>query len=119
MNATDTDVLIIILGNIHKFPDKKNWLAGSSSKKQKNREFNCTNCSELASTLDPQLCFSLPAFHAYTGCDYTAAFYNKGKARPFKIFSKNKKFQIVFASLTDDANLFLEKKWKLFKNLLV
>lgn len=77
VKATDTDVLIIILGNIHKVPDKKIWLAGSSSKKQNNREFNCISCSELASTLDPQLCLSLPAFHAHTGCDYTAAFYNK------------------------------------------
>lgn len=89
---------------------KERQLAGSSSKKQKSREFNCTKCSELASTLDPQLCFSLPAFHVYTGCDCTADFYNKGKARPFKIFSKNKKFQIVFASLTDDADLLLEQK---------
>ena len=34
------------------------------------------------------LCLSLPAFHAFTGCDYTAGFHIKGKVIIFNIFSK-------------------------------
>lgn len=56
------------------------------------------------------LCLSLPAFLAFTGCDYTAAFYNKGKLKPFKIFSKRKGFQEIFASLADPIDLFVDEK---------
>ncbi|KAI4496981.1 hypothetical protein M0802_007929 [Mischocyttarus mexicanus] len=41
----------------------------------------------------------LPGFHAFTSCDYNAAFFKKGKQRPFKILAKNKEFQQAFASL--------------------
>ena len=52
----------------------------------------------------------MPAFHAFTGCDYTAAFYNKGKVKPFKIFSKRKDFQEIFASLMDPTDLLINEK---------
>lgn len=60
--------------------------------------------------LGPTLCRGLPAFHAFTDCDYTAAFYNKGKVKPFKIFSKRTDFQEIFASLTDPVDLLIEEK---------
>lgn len=59
-----------------------------------------------------KLCQSLPAFHAFTGCDYTAAVYQKGRVRPFKLLSKNETYQDVFASLLEEADIFLKHKMK-------
>jgi hypothetical protein len=60
--------------------------------------------------LGPTLYLALPAVHAFTGCDYTTAFFNKGKGRPFNIFSKNLKIQQAFRSLTNPNDIFDEKK---------
>lgn len=81
-----------------------------TKKKNQNKHLDCINCTDLALKLGSKLCQGLPAFHAFTGCDYTAAFYNKGKVKPFKIFSENEKYQIIFASLTDEADIFIEEK---------
>ena len=68
----------------------------------------CINCTELSIKLGPTLCLALPAFYAFTGCDYTAAFSNKGKVRPYII--KYPIIQQVFASLTDPNDIFDESK---------
>ncbi|GBP17537.1 hypothetical protein EVAR_12249_1 [Eumeta japonica] len=65
-------------GNIHRFPTMKIWLANGASKRG-NKDEICINCSKLSKKLGPTLCHALPAFHAFTGSDYTAAFFNKGK----------------------------------------
>lgn len=112
IKASDTDVLIILLGNMHKLIGSEIWLASSATKKSNNQTVDCINCTDLALELGIKLCQSLPAFHAFTGCDYTAAFYNKGKVKPFQQFSKNEKYQTVFASLTDAADIFIGEKMK-------
>lgn len=33
----------------------------------------------------PNLAAALPALHAFSGCDFTAAFYRKGKIRPYEL----------------------------------
>ncbi|KAH9635594.1 hypothetical protein HF086_012263 [Spodoptera exigua] len=113
IKASDTDVLIILLGNIHKLMESEFWLASSATKKSNNQSVDCINCTDLALKLGIKLCQSLPAFHAFTGCDYTAAFYNKGKVKPFQLFLKNEKYQTVFASLTDAADIFIDEKMKI------
>ena len=45
VKASDTDVLIILLVNIHKVSESEIWLAGSKTP-QNNREFNCINCTK-------------------------------------------------------------------------
>lgn len=82
VKANETDVLIILLATIHNFPQMQIWLAGSSTKKSSKRDLDCINCTDLARKLCLTLCLGLPAFHAFTGCDYTAAFYNKEKVKP-------------------------------------
>lgn len=74
---------------------------GTTSKKQ----FSIC-CNDLACKLGPDLCKSLPAFHAFTGCDYSASFFGKGKATPFNVFEKNPKIQKVFESLLDPQQIF-------------
>lgn len=59
----------------------------------------------LFQSLGPELCGSLPAFHAITACDYTAAFFRKGKLGPFKILEKSRRLQQVFSSFGDSESL--------------
>jgi len=110
VKTADTDILVILLGNLHKFPNLQIWLANSTSKKGKNKDEICINCTDLWIKLGPTLCLALPAFHAFTGTDYTAAFFNKGKVRPFNIFVKHPKIQQVFATLTNANDIFDEDK---------
>ncbi|VVC93252.1 unnamed protein product [Leptidea sinapis] len=110
VKASDTDVLIILLGNMHKFPNLHIWLANNSSSKSKNKVEVYINCTELSKKLGATLCLALPAFHAYTGCDYTAAFLNKEKLRPLNLLIKNPEIQQVFASLTNPTDIFNENK---------
>lgn len=85
IKASDTDILIILLGNIHKFPHLRIWMSSTTFRKNGP---NCISCTNLANVLGAEVCRALPAFHAYTGCDYTAAFYQKGKVRPFQLLKK-------------------------------
>lgn len=106
VKASDTDVLIILLANMHKFSETEIFL----TMKGTNNINNCINCSELAIHLGRTLCQSLASFHAFTGCDYTSAFFNKGKIRPFKLLSTHEKFQKCFKSLLDEADIFIDEK---------
>lgn len=110
VKAADTDVLIILLGNMHNFSNLEIWLANSTSKKSNYKDEVYINCTDLSIKLGATLCLALPAFHAFTGCDYTAAFFNKGKIRPLKIFMKHPHIQEVFASLTNPTDIFKETK---------
>ncbi len=44
--------------------------------------------SNLVVRCSPQLCNTLPGCNAFTGNDYTATFFNKGKVRPLGIMEK-------------------------------
>lgn len=80
---------------MHKFPNFEIWLANSSSKKNKNKDGVYINCTDLWIKLGVTLCLALPSFHAYTGCDYTAAFFSKGKIRPLNVFIKHLEILII------------------------
>lgn len=105
VKASDIDVLVIILGNMHKLSASEIYFSSIGSK---SNIINSINCTQLASKLGDLVCRSLPGFHAYTGCDYTASFYKKGKVKPYKELLKNRQVQQVFASLNniDEVNNF-------------
>ena len=63
------------------------------------------NISQLATTLTPLVCRALPAFHAFTGCDFTASFMRKAKARPYQLMVKNEQFLSTFALLGASENV--------------
>ena len=67
--------------------------------------------SKLHRKLRDTLCRALPGYHAFMGCDYTAAFCRKGKVRAFKILENNLNCQEVFGRIgfrekinEDDSN---------------
>ena len=59
------------------------------------------NLTEISRCLGPSLCKALPGFHAFTGSDYTSAFFQKGKLKPFSYLSASDEFQNAFANLSE------------------
>lgn len=103
IKTSDTDVLIIILGNIHNLPENLSmWLeVGVQSK----NTLRLINVNTIARSLGVDLCKALPGFHSFTGCDYTSAFSRKGKIRPFNLLEQDTNAQKAFGSLGFDAIL--------------
>ena len=85
--------------------------------------------SKLYRKLRDMLCRALPGYHAFMGCDYTAALCRKGKVWPFKIQENNLKCQEVYGRISfqekmnEDDSTEIEKyvcatKIRLFANLV-
>ena len=53
----------------------------------------------LVENLGVELSKAIPAFHAFTGCDYSPAFIGKGKVRPFDLLVLDFECQNSFARL--------------------
>ena len=66
---------------------------------KKNRRF--INVTSIQRSIGSAMCHALPAFHAFTGSDYTSAFVRKGKVRPFATLQKNIEAQKAFGALTE------------------
>ena len=75
-----------------------------------NKRRRIININNIVSELGIDYCRAIPALHAFTGNDYTSAFYGIGKAKAFKILRDSEDFQTTFASFGNsygfDANLF-------------
>ena len=102
IRTDDTDSLVIALGNKHLFSELQIWLEVGVQGKNNLRFIDVkTIHSELGETL----CKSLPAYHALTGCDYTASFFKKGKVRPLKLLQKYPDIQMALAELSSVENI--------------
>lgn len=93
IRCNDTDILINFLPHVRSFSAHV-WLDVGLSNKNTRRYIDVT---ALAEKLGPDLCSALPGFHHFTGADYTAAFYGKGKVRPLALMEK--KFVKCFSRL--------------------
>lgn len=99
VRCADTDILVIVLANMIHFDNELTvWLQFGVGN-------NCRfiNATEISRHLGVQLCASLPAFHALTGCDFTPSFYRKGKQKPFSLLRGNEKYQKAFADLANPS----------------
>lgn len=104
IKCSDTDILVILLSNIKQIHvnvgenqfnvDRKIWMQLGTGNHVKNIDV----CA-VYRNLGENLCSSLAAFHAFTGCDFNPAFYRKGKNRPFKVLEKSGKFQDAFIKM--------------------
>lgn len=61
--------------------------------------------NQIYLSLGESFCSALPGFHAFTGCDYTASFHQKGKIKPCDILRTHENAQKAFASLGTAENL--------------
>ncbi|KAJ8967438.1 hypothetical protein NQ314_002886 [Rhamnusium bicolor] len=75
IRASDTDILIIAVGNLHKLTNKVHiWIkTGLQSK----NTLRYVSVNDIYTSLGDILSQALPAYHALTGSDYTASFARK------------------------------------------
>ena len=87
IRTADTDVLIIALGCIRQVPLFINlWLeVGLYSKNTP----QYINVKKLHGKIGDPVCKSLPAYHAFTRCNYTGSFSQKGNVRLLKYLGKD------------------------------
>ena len=91
----DTDVLIILLGcKANLSPLLQIWMEVGLSSKNNLRYIQINAVYEH---FGENMCKAMPALHAFTGSDYTAAFCRKGKIRPLRILLKNEDVINTFA----------------------
>ena len=102
IRTNDTDCLVIGLGSQSNFCNHKVWIDAGLVSNNTRRYIDMT---KLAANLGESLCSAMPAYHAFTGCDYTAAFSRKGKVRPLKILEKNANFQNSFTALGKEQTI--------------
>ena len=103
VRTADTDCLVIALGCKSFYHcDTKIWLEVGTQATNTRRYISV---DQIQRKLGDTLCTTLPAYHAFTGCDYTASFCRKGKVRPFKILEKREDFQAALLSLGRDDQL--------------
>lgn len=100
IRCSDTDVLIIMLGNMQHMNSASNIYMNVGVGN------NCRyiNVSEMYRKVGNLFCSSLPGFHALTGCDYNPAFYRKGKKRPLKLLESSERYQKACSDLGDYRN---------------
>ena len=103
IRTDDTDCLVVALGCKHLFDQKVNiWIeAGVQSK----NNLRYININKIYHQLGETLRKALPAYHALTGCDYSASFCRKGKVQPCKILKKDAQTQGVFGKLANMEGL--------------
>ena len=85
VRATDTDIFIILLHHVPHM-NVKVWMDTGRDSDNTRKYINISHMSE---DLGNVKCHALPGFHAFTGCDYTASFFWKGKVRPYKQMLKH------------------------------
>lgn len=110
IRCSDTDILVIALGNMaHVSQSLTVWLLFGTGNSQR-----FVNVSKIYESLGSTVCKALPAFHAFTGCDFNPAFYRLGKKKPWLFFLANEHYQEAFANIQDPTG---EKYEATFKTL--
>ncbi|KAK9876448.1 hypothetical protein WA026_012761 [Henosepilachna vigintioctopunctata] len=115
IKSCDTDVLIIMLGNMDYLKSESLNIYMEYGAANKRRILNVT---QLHIELGPTVCASLPGFHAITGCDYNPSFFKKGKKRPFQIVQNNLDYQKALTDLgKSDVSELHELQYEAFATL--
>ena len=90
VRATDTDVMIILIGMLYKHteeqvPVKYQTIIMDTGVGNCQRFVHLSKIYHELETHSVGIYGALIAFHSLTGSDYTSAFYRKGKVSPFKL----------------------------------
>ena len=96
IRSADTDVLIITLANVSFV--KENVRIFLKAGVGNNERY--IDVSKLHKKLGTDLCEALPLFHSFTGCDFTPAFFKKGKKRPFALLQNSAEFIEAFRTFS-------------------
>ena len=86
IRANDTDCLVTAVGCKHNLHPRVSISLGIRKESRNDQRY--MNINKLHQYLEAKICCALPAYHAFTGWDYTSSFVNKGKVKPFKLLQK-------------------------------
>ena len=111
IHLSDTDVAIIMLYHISKFDGSIFMKTGCVTK----NSIRYINLTAVAASIGSNMCRALPGLHAITGCDYTSAFYMKGKSKALKLVRSSNHFQ---EALCDLANQPTSQTFKIVEELV-
>ena len=78
VRASDTDVIVILIGAVGQQRPELRSMANiimDCGMGNSRRFINVSNIAEVLEQSKPGLSQALPGFHAFTGCDFTSAFY--------------------------------------------
>ena len=105
VRASDTDIVVILLGLLGKMSEEEQETRSILLDCGYGNNRRYININELFHVLELKragISAALPAFHAFTGSDVTAAFYRKGKIRPFNVMANDEtgKFVKAFQELS-------------------
>lgn len=88
-------MLVYLIYNMQSWGNKHIWLEVGDLQKNTMQQLSITN---IHRSLNSNFVKALPAWYIYTGCDYEASFYGKGRKTCFKHFEKNSEYQVAFAN---------------------
>ena len=71
--TVDTDVVVLAIAMIYQINPDELWLAFGTK-----AHFRYIPIHEVINEMDPIVCKTLPAFHAFTECDTVSAFGGRG-----------------------------------------
>ena len=110
VRASDTDVLVILVGMIGQREGTVSPLIIMDCGSGNCRRF--INVNAITAALQgkrKRLASALPAIHAFTGCDFTSAFYRKGKVKPLELVENDDTGK--FVSFFDRLGTTAEPEW--------
>lgn len=92
VTASGTDIFVVLLGLLRRMTKEEQGKRSIMMDCGYGNNRQYININELYNVLELKrtgISSALPAFHAFAGSDITAAFYRKGKVRPFNIMEKD------------------------------
>ena len=96
IRTVDTDVVVLAVAHFQGLPNiEQLWIAFGTGK-----DFRYIPIHEIASALCPQMAKGLLFFHAFTGCDVTSYFANRGKKSAWKTWVAWPEITDSFATLS-------------------
>ncbi|XP_045463775.1 uncharacterized protein LOC123673332 [Harmonia axyridis] len=114
IRCSDTDILIILLGNMHHLnASLKIWVNLGVGNHERFISVN-----QVHEILGNSLSKALPCFHALTGCDYTPAFFRKGKLRPFKLLEQSEEYQLACQNIITDDEELLDETFRILEKFI-
>ena len=74
VRTVDTDIIVLAIATFEKVNPDELWVAFGTD-----TSFKYIAVHQLVNTIQPQMCSTLPFFHALSGCDTVSSFSDRGK----------------------------------------
>lgn len=89
VRSSDTDVFVILLMFAGNLSDNTLTIILDSGTGNNRHLINVSQLAITLNTTTPHLTSALPGLHAFTGCDFTAAFFRKGKVKALQLLEND------------------------------